>query len=69
MVPSAEEDDMSGRSPQIGDTVKVNDLKEGVITNIFHDDAGNVASLVVKVSENEWHSIGMTNIKPRGDDA
>lgn len=49
--------------PQVGDTVRLSDTAEGIVTNVLD------SAIVVRESATRWHTIPIELIVPRRFDA
>lgn len=54
---------MIDKMPEVGDTVRLSDTVEGIVTNVFDD------AIVVRESDDRWHTILIADLEQRRYDA
>lgn len=54
---------MDKKMPEVGDLVRLSDTVEGIVTNVFDD------AIVVRESDERWHTILISELEPRRYDA
>ena len=56
-------------APQVGDTVRLTDMTEGVITCVIANNQGIPMLVIVREAHDRFHTIALDRLEPRRFDA